>query len=82
MVKLTSQHRLFASMRNLVLTVDALFVAVSAVKQGPDWKGMSSGFIQFKSKQFGLNVYLPVGAPMMTIVNDHPVRIILAAAMP
>ena len=75
-VKLTSQHRLFDLMRNLVFIVDALFAAVSATKRGADWNGAASGFLSFKSIQFGITVSLPVGLLMPAIVNSKPVRTI------
>lgn len=76
MVKLTSQHRLFDLMRNLVFIVDALFVAVSATKQGDDWNGVASGFLPFKSIQFGITVSMPVGVLMPAVLNSEPVRAI------
>src|SRR5579863_1747923 len=78
-VKLTSQHRLFDTMRNLVFIVDALFTAVSAIKNGADWNGMANGLLPFKSTQFGVTVSLPVGALMPAIVNNKPVRTIWVA---
>src|SRR6266404_3486521 len=76
MVKLTSQHRLFDLMRNLVFIVDALFAAISATKQGADWNGVASGVLPFKSTQFGISVILPIGVLMPALLNNKPVRII------
>ena len=70
--KIGPQHRLFEPIYNLSVIVDALFTAIRAGKKGSEWEGLVHGLIPFRSKQFGINVVLPIGKPMASVLNNRP----------
>jgi hypothetical protein len=69
--KIESQHRLFEPIYNLSVIVDAIFTAIKAGKKGSKWEGLVQGLMPFRSKQFGINVILPLGKPMASVLSDR-----------
>jgi hypothetical protein len=75
-VSLTSDQRLFEPMKHIILVIDAICTAVAVLSKGKGKPSPGSLVNCCHARQFYLNVQLPLGSPIQTMVdNKEPTHI-------